>query len=80
MMGYNANFEDVISKIVNISVRPELIGIDISLNTNEFYVYDIYLDDYEESDDYNFSWIICKELCKQSEKTQETINILLRQS
>jgi len=79
MININDNFEDVIVKIIDISERPDLIEIQINLNANEFYVYDIYLDDSEESDDFSFDWIIHKSFILQSEKTQQTLKLIFGQ-
>ena len=76
MININDNLEDVICKILDVASRPELIGMYIGLNPNEFYIYDVYLDNCEDSDDYSFDWIIGKPFRLQSKKTRLTLEQL----
>lgn len=75
-MGFDANFEDILSKIINISARKDLLEIEYDLDGG-IWIEGIYLDDHQESDEYSFTWEIGKKLYEQSEDTQKTINILL---
>ncbi len=76
---FDGNFEDIVLKITNISARPDLIGIEINNIKNkyyEFYIYDVYLDDHDESDVFDFSWEMCKQLHQQSKETQQTLKLI----
>jgi len=76
MTNINDRFEDVISKVIDVSPIPELIEIQISGYT-EFYVFSIYLEDHDEALDYTFDWIINKPFRLQSQKTQSTLKLIL---
>ena len=78
------NFEQVFLRLLKIAYRPNDISIGMHNITEvskkrsyyEFYVYDIYLDDTDESDEYSFSWEIGKTLDEQSQETKQTLAIL----
>ena len=72
----NYNFEDILIKIINISARKDLLEIEYDLDDG-IWIEGIYLDDHQESDDYNFTWKIGKKLFEQSEETKQTLRLLL---
>jgi hypothetical protein len=79
MININDNFEDIIGKIIDISFNPDLIEIQINNIENkyyEFYVYDIYLNDCDESDVFSFDWIMHKPFRLQPENTQQTLKLI----
>ena len=70
------NFEYLLLKVIKESARPDLLETEFN-GRDEIWVGSIYLDDHEESIDYNFSWKIGKALSSQSRETRDTINLIL---
>ena len=69
------NFEEVFLKILKIVARPDFLEIEYDLDGG-IYVGFICLDDSEDSDTFDFTWKIGKNIEEQSEKTKQTLAIL----
>ena len=78
MLNLNDKFEDIFTKIINISARKDLLEIEYDLDGG-IWIEGIYLDDHDQSDEYSFTWIIGKKAYEQSEETQSTLKLLLCQ-
>lgn len=72
----NDSFESIFIKIIDSSARKDLIELDFN-GGDEIFVSSIYLDDHDESVDYNFCWKVGYTFRIQSKETQGTINEIL---